>query len=272
MDLREIQALHEQYASQPIVIDITSHTKAMATLPAPERSTSGRPWIGRVMSRCRRLAKPTAIVVAVAMAAGTAGVSAAKLWRVMHTAAHHAPAATVAPPPSRADAPQGASPADAVAPRALTSAELGGDSNPPAGAMAKIDPSALTARAPVATAARSPVSDIEQAEASPIHVPRRSATPPVQTVTASAPAVAQPATQARIPQPQPQPQPQPAIVKQTAAQPQTDGESTELPHPPRPVHHAMPRKHVAPATQPDAAPAPSAKTPTAAKSGDVQLF
>ncbi|MGI2229350.1 hypothetical protein ACRPM7_05130 [Burkholderia vietnamiensis] len=268
MDLREIQALHEQYASQPIVIDITSHTKAMPALPAPERSTSGRPWIGRVMSRCRRLAKPTAIAVAVAMAAGTVGVSAAKLWRVMHTAAHHAPAATVAPPPSRADAPQGASPADAVAPRALTSAELGGDSNPPAGAMAKIDPSALTARAPVATATRSPGSDIAQAEASPIHVPRRSATPPVQTVTASAPAVAQPATQARMPQPQPQP----AIVKQTAVQPQTDSESTELPHPPRPVHHAMPRKHVAPATQPDATPAPSAQTPTAAKSGDVQLF
>jgi hypothetical protein len=38
MDLREIQALHAQYSSQPVTIDIASQVAAMPVLPAPERN------------------------------------------------------------------------------------------------------------------------------------------------------------------------------------------------------------------------------------------
>ncbi|WJN72257.1 hypothetical protein OH687_39670 (plasmid) [Burkholderia anthina] len=93
MDIREIQALHAQYSSQPVVIDINSHIRA---LPAPDRHDSPRPLVSaRLASTGRRFGRPAAIVVALALGAAVAGVCTAKLWRSLHapqTSAHIDPA------------------------------------------------------------------------------------------------------------------------------------------------------------------------------------
>lgn len=259
MDIREIEALHAQYASQPIVIDITGHVKAMSALPAPSRSASDRSRAARI-TRYGRIAKPALIAFAVAMVVGAGGMSAAKLWRAMHTPAPHAAVAVV---PPRPDSAQGAP----VSPRPLTSADPAGEGKPVAEGMAKVDPRELAAHSSEAPAvapkaAPSPASDVEQAEASPIRVPRRAAPAQASNGAAAAPATPQPQTQ----------------VNRAPVRPQPDTESTAQLPAPHPVRHIAPRRHVAPKAQPDAAaapaaaPAPTSKAPAAAKSGDVQIF
>ena len=95
MDIREIQALYAQYSSQPVVIDIDSHVRALPA-PAGHESTRKR-TIETLKSTYRRVGRPTAIVLALALGAGVAGVSAAKLWHAAHArqaAVHVEPAAS----------------------------------------------------------------------------------------------------------------------------------------------------------------------------------
>lgn len=82
MDIRDIQALHAQYSSQPVVIDINSHVRA---LPAPHRPGLARDRLTtRLVSSGRKLGRPAAIVVALAAGAALTGICAARLWHALN--------------------------------------------------------------------------------------------------------------------------------------------------------------------------------------------
>src|SRR5260370_1105109 len=82
MDLREIQALHAQYASQPVTIDIAAQVAAMPALPAPEYEPTARRFAA-LRAQATKFGRPTLIVVAIAAVAGLAGTGAATLWQSM---------------------------------------------------------------------------------------------------------------------------------------------------------------------------------------------
>ncbi|MCR4469830.1 MULTISPECIES: hypothetical protein [unclassified Burkholderia] len=252
MDIREIQALHAQYAAHPVVIDINGHVQAMPALPAPEgnRSRIALPRLGRF----KRLVRPVAIAVAVAALAAGGGVSAAKLWRVLRVpsraeATHEA--TTPAPRPASAAA------SALAGPRSLIAADFAGSNSAPTGVLASVDPRSLTARHDPPPTDSSPreqaaPSDFDKAAAAPIRAPR---TAPIAQAAAQtvAPATTEPA---------PPPAAPPAAPPKAA---------------PRHIHRATARPHAAPAENTELAapaptPAPAAKAPAAGKSGDVQLF
>ncbi|RQS12149.1 hypothetical protein [Burkholderia sp. Bp8998] len=248
MDIREIQALHAQYAAQPVVIDINGHVEAMPALPAPEgsRSRIALPRLGRF----KRLVRPVAIAVATAALAAGGGVSAANLWRVLRVPSHAEvthEATTPAPRPASAAA------SALAGPRSLTAADFAGSNSAPKGVLASVDPRSMTARhdpPPTDTSPREQAapSDLDKAAAAPIRAPRTA--PVAQT---AAPTVASATTE---------PAPPPAAPPKAA---------------PRHIHRATARPHAAPAenTEPAApapTPAPAPKAPAAGKSGDVQLF
>jgi len=83
MDLREIHALHAQYAEQPIVIDMERHVNAMPALPAPNgnRSTSSS---ARSSERLIRYGRVSLICIACAVTAAGTGIGAARLWTSSH--------------------------------------------------------------------------------------------------------------------------------------------------------------------------------------------
>src|SRR5258708_19454763 len=84
MDRRQIRALHAKCSPQRVVIDSAGHEAAMPALPAPERG-AGREWkSGGMSTKLRKAGRPALLCVAIAALAGGGGMSAAKIWRVMH--------------------------------------------------------------------------------------------------------------------------------------------------------------------------------------------
>ncbi|EDT42947.1 hypothetical protein [Burkholderia ambifaria] len=270
MDIREIQALHAQYSSQPVVIDINSHMRA---LPAPDRHESPRALVSaRLVSTGRRLGRPAAIVVALALGSAVAGVSTAKLWRSLHApqaSAHIDPTTsqlTVTTPVQigAASTPNGSKPP-------LTSADFVESPERVAAGQASVNAGALRASEPLGSPALTKQStsaappDLEKAAASPIRVAHAAAGPaagqppapaaPAQAVSAaaSAPAVSAPT----VP---------------SAAQPRA---VPHRPHraPARQRQDAAGAEASAPATRIEAAkPEYTPKSATPAKAGDVPLF
>jgi len=285
MDIRQIQALHAQYSSQPVVIDLAGHSAAMPALPAPDRESGGM-WRTVATSRLRRVGKPLAICVAIAMLAGGGGMSVAKLWQTMHSHLSAQPSSSAPPvaPPVHA-VPSGDMPINVAPPRPLTSADLGGDKSVPTSALANVDVQTLSATAlpapkPVARASDTPPdATTARAAASPI----RAQTPATATQPVVAPSPSgQPAQGVAAP-----PVVQVTHAERPVTQPVTTeaAPSVEAPAKPalRPIHHVSAHRAAKsedpapaqPVTQPTAStanPAPATKAPAGPKGGDVQLF
>lgn len=271
MDIREIQALHAQYSSQPVVIDIASHVRA---LPAPDRQESTRDRVtARLSSASRNVARPAAIVLAVAAAASLTGISAAKLWHALHppqAVAHversNTHTAATPPAPAAASTPPGSR-------RPLTGSDFVEPADRTQAAPSRIDAQALRtgepggSTAPATAATPSPATDLGKAAASPIRAAR---------VTSNQAAGQQQAATAQSASP-PLPASSPAPV---AAQPTV--QPAEQPKvAPRRIHRAPTRQRQEPtATEatdstsrsepPKTEHAPKRSTP--AKTGDVPLF
>lgn len=269
MDIREIQALHAQYSSQPVVIDINSHVRA---LPAPDRQESARERVtARLSSASRRLGRPTAILIAVVAGAGLTGISAAKLWHALHPpqAVAHVERPTTqnlatAPAPAAASTTRSSQ-------RPLTSTDF---TDPAAGmpvGRPRVDALALpnddaNGSAPPATAVTS-ATVLERAATSPIRAAREVSDPA--------------ANQRQVPVAQTPPRTPPAATSAAVAAPPTT-QPTERPKAaPRSVHHAPPRQRPEAATTEASAAAPrnestktehAPKPSTPAKTGDVPLF
>lgn len=270
MDIREIQALHAQYSSQPVVIDINSHIRA---LPAPDRHESPRALVSaRLVSTGRRLSRPAAIVVALALGAAVAGVCTSKLWHSLHApqAAAHIDTATsqltgTAPVNvGAASTPNGSKPP-------LTSADFVEPADRAAASLPRVNADALRASEALGSPALTNQStsaarpDLEKAAASPIRVAHAAAGP----VAGQPPAPAAPAQ----------------AVSTAASAPAVSAPTVPPAAQPRAVPH---RAHRAPARQPQdtagaeasapatrieaAKPDYTPKSATPAKAGDVPLF
>lgn len=272
MDIREIQALHARYSSQPVVIDINCHVRA---LPAPVSQESTRDRVAaRLTSACRRYGRPTAIAVALALGAGVTGMCAAKLWHVLHTpqaAALVEPTSTQ----STAAAPTHATAASAPSglKRPLTGADFAESAERTAASLPHVNAEALVASEPPGTPAppkpstHAAPSDLEKAAASPVRASRTAAaTTAGQQPAASAPTPASPASSAAVStagaapavQSAAQPKAPPHHIHRAAARQRQDVASAEAP---APATHADPAKV-------EQAPKPA----TPAKVGDVSLF
>lgn len=269
MDIREIQALHAQYSSQPVVIDINSHMRA---LPAPDRPESSRKRaIVRASSLCRKLGRPAIIILAVAAGAGLTGISAAKLWHALHpprAVAHlertTAQASTIPPTPAPASKPPAPQ-------RQLTSADFAEPANRAPAATPRIatqevrtgESSGPTAPANAATPAAA--TDLEKAAASPIRAERAASSqaavqqqaaeaqgaPQTPPATSSAPVAARPPAQ-----PAEQPKAASHRIHRAPARGRQEPSSPET----APTHSEPPKAEHAP------------KPVTSAKTGDVPLF
>lgn len=275
MDIREIQALHAQYSSQPVVIDVASHVRALPT-PIGQGSTRER-VTARFALTCRRFGRPTAIVLAFALGAGLAGIGAAKLWHVLHppqAVAHVAP--TTLQGPSTAPVQAAAS---AAAPpgskRPLTDADFAEPAQRAAASLARINTEVLHMAEPVSSPASAnpatptPMSDLDKAAASPIRASRAASAPAAgQQPAATAPAQYAPAPLASlasasaVPAPavqqNAQPKPAPHQIHRAPARQRQAEASAEA---------TAPAKHTEPANA-EHTPIPS----TPAKTGDVPLF
>ncbi|MCA8022734.1 hypothetical protein [Burkholderia metallica] len=279
MDIREIQALHAQYSSQPVVIDIDSHVRALPA-PAGHESTRKR-TIETLKSTYRRVGRPTAIVLALALGAGVAGVSAAKLWHAAHArqaavhvepaAAHSASAAT-----AHAAAPAAASAsASHDSKRPLTSADFAEPVDRTAADASRMEAQALQASQPKGPtvppdrATPEPMTDQEKVAASPIRPSRAASVPAAgKQSTATTPADVTPTPSATVAQastatapavaPTAQPKPAPHRAHRAAGRQRHEAASAEAPSP---AVHTEPAKV-------ENSPKPS----TSAKTGDVSLF
>ncbi|MDN7934605.1 hypothetical protein QZM52_25275 [Burkholderia metallica] len=261
MDIREIQALHAQYSSQPVVIDIDSHVRALPA-PAGHESTRKR-TIETLKSTYRRVGRPTAIVLALALGAGVAGVSAAKLWHAAHArqaAVHVEPAAASASHDSK---------------RPLTSADFAEPVDRTAADASRMEALALQASQPKGPtvppdcATPEPMTDQEKVAASPIRPSRAASVPAAgKQSTATTPADVTPTPSATVAQastatapavaPTAQPKPAPHRAHRAAGRQRHEAASAEAPSP---AVHAEPAKV-------ENSPKPS----TSAKTGDVSLF
>ncbi|AOJ10036.1 hypothetical protein [Burkholderia mayonis] len=263
MDIREIQALHAQYSSQPIVIDINSHVRA---LPAPDRQVSARERVTvRLSSACRNVARPAAIVIGVVAAAGLTGISAAKLWHALHPpqAVAHVERSTThtaatPPAPAATSTPPGAQ-------RPLTGSDFAEPADRTPAATSRIDAQALRtgeSGGSTATAATpAAATDLEKAAASPIRAARAASNQAAgqqqvattQTASPPAPVAAQPTLQ-----PAEQPKAAPHRIHRTP---------TRQRHEPATTEATASTPHNEP-TKTEHSPKPS----TPAKTGDVPLF
>ncbi|MFC0402970.1 hypothetical protein [Paraburkholderia rhizosphaerae] len=265
MDLREIQSLHAQYASQPVTIDIAGQVAAMPALPAPadrgdRRATSGI---------TRRIARPVLIGLGVGALAVGAALGGLHLFQVIHTSAPVHASLHTDPAPHRPaglqDMPVNVAPA-----RPLTDRDFIGASNAPPSAMSSVDVRALSAApAPRATeqrAAATSQAELATAAASPIHAPRTA----VAAVAPAAEGIATPATAATVTQP---------MVTRNAP----EVAASAVPSIPatkpiqKPIHHPVHHRTVEPpdaSSESTALPAGTGTKPAnpVGKSGDVQLF
>ncbi|MFM0077219.1 hypothetical protein PQQ86_39405 [Paraburkholderia sediminicola] len=287
MDIRQIQALHAQYSPHPVVIDIAGHASAMPALPAPERGSSlgtGRGWnFSGLSATLRKAGRPALLCLAIAAIAGGGGMSAAKIWRVMHDSAaapvHLVEQATTAPAQASVTSESAINAAPA---RPLTASDFG-QQPVAAPALASVDPRSLTIHPETAAstggnAADNPTSrTLAQAAASSIHA-QRPATPtqavlvqPVAQDVAVAPsapvrptATAE-AQQAVVPAPAPASERTASAAEAPAARPVL-----------RPIRHLSSHHATINTSEPPATPAAPTQTAPAkapvAKGGDVQLF
>ncbi|WP_321944953.1 hypothetical protein [Burkholderia cenocepacia] len=270
MDIREIQALHAQYSSQPVVIDINSHIRA---LPAPDRHQSPRaPVSARLVSTGRRLGRPASIVVALTLGAAVAGVCTAKLWRSFHAQDASAHIDTATSPLTgtgpvhvgAASTPNGSEPP-------LTSADFVEPADRAAANLPRVNADALRA----SEAFNSPALT-KQSTSAARPDPAKAAESPVRVAHAAAGAGAgQPPAPPAPAQPAPAAAAAPAAsvpIIQPAAQPRT------VPHrahraPARQRQDSAAVEASAPATRIEAAkPEHTPKSGTPAKAGDVPLF
>lgn len=288
MDIRQIQALHAQYTQQAVVIDIGGHEAAMPVLPAPECG-SRRGWKLHAMpAKFRKVGRPALLCVAIAVLAGGGGMTAAKIWRVMHDSV----AAPARPLEQFATASAQGCPASESATyfapaRPLTSADFG-QQPATASVLASVDARSLSINAPKAGSAGGKPSDsatdstLARAAVSSIHAQRPAVA--VQPVVASTitPTPTQPATVASaaptastaLPSTQAQPNAAPVTTPAIVRAART----AEAPAPKpalRPIrhvtsHHAASTAAEAPSTP--AATQRSAPADAATKGGDVQLF
>lgn len=271
MDIREIQALHAQYSSQPVVIDITSHVRA---LPAPDRQESARQRaIARIASVARKLGRPAAIVLAVVAGAGLTGISVARLWHALHPpqAVTHIDR-SIQQSPGTATSPAAASTPPGYQ-RHLTGADFTEPADRTPAALSRVDTQALQtgkpggSTAPAVAATPEPATELEKAAASPIRAARAASNPAPGAQQAAA---AQPTS------PPPAATPTPPIAAQPVVQP------AEQPKPaPHRSHRAPARQRQEPAANEATASTPhseptktehTSKPSTPAKTGDVPLF
>lgn len=287
MDIRQIQALHAQYSPYPVVIDIAGHASAMPALPAPERGRGpcfGREWdVTGVAAKLRKAGRPALLCLAIAAIAGGGGMSAAKIWRVMHDGA----AAPINPVERVAAAPaQGPviseSAINAAPARPLTASDFGQQPAVTSG-LASVDPRSLASSAQKAAPTSGQVSDnatnstLAQAAASSIHAQR--AETPTQPVVAQAVAQAAGVAPTAPVRPTATAQAQQAVAPAPATLSERTASSVEAPavRPVlRPIRHLNSHHATVTASEPAATPAvPTQSAPAkapAAKGGDVQLF
>ncbi|MGF6768598.1 hypothetical protein P3T18_001068 [Paraburkholderia sp. GAS199] len=296
MDLKDIQALHAQYTTQPVMIDIASHAAAMPALPSPEQGATTGARIGNLIGGLRKATKPTLIALAIAAVAAASGMSIARIWHVMHEAVS-TPAPVSAPVATKhaaapASEPTGEQPVDFNPPRPLTSSDFDLGKTGPHSALSSVDARTLSTMAPAPTANHetSAARPAEQnvAAASPIRA--QLAAPP------SSPPVAAPVTAPAAPTPAPPAAaaaaPVAPVASITPAAPVTATAQTAPSQPKtaataaaqetaktdarpvlRPLHHIT-RHPTAPtgnASSPEAATPPQTKAQPG-KTGDVQLF
>jgi len=276
VDLREIQALHTQYASQPVTIDLAGQVAALPALPG----LAGQPELMPPQSRraaalLRTAAKPVAIGIAAGAVAIGAALSGLQLYRAMHHVPAPAVVAAAAPArvPEKHEMPVNAEPA-----HPLTDQDLDRHDGSRGSGLSSVDLHTIVGSPthPVAAGVgtEQPASLQESAAASPIHASHGSlapATAPAASVTIAAPA-----------QPAPPGQPplsETAGSKSGPAAPIVASVPAPVARPAaRPAHHPVHRGVAAVATQaasgePAASHAELTTRPVpAAKSADVQLF
>jgi len=270
MDLREIQALHAHYATQPVTIDIAGQVASMPALPAPD-DVSER---GELPGTLRRIVRPVSIGLAVGVLAVGTVLGAYHLYRLIHAPASLiATAKKEAAVPVRPPAP--ATPQDQpldVAPaRPLTSRDLDGGLAAPRSALSSIDTRqlspAIDARPGEQRAATTTTQPaLASAAASPIHA----AHAPASSVSAPAPAPTLQATPVAVPEPtEARRTPELAATAMPASVAVRPAEKTSH----HPVHHRA-AEPVTERTAGTSSPALEATKPStpAGKSGDVQLF
>lgn len=183
MDIRQIQALHAQYSPHTVVIDIAGHTAAMPALTAPERDPRGTWRLKGLPGAFRKAGRPALLFVGITALAAGSGMSAAKIWRVMHEDGAIAQVRAVERPTVPA-ATQGASESviNAAPARPLTASDFG-QQPATSSALASVDPRSLSLSAqsvaPVAREAGSTTSStLARAAASAIHAQHEA--PPAQ--------------------------------------------------------------------------------------------
>ena len=289
MDIRQIQALHAQYTPQPVVIDIADHKAAMPALPAPERGAR-RKWKFHAMTaKLKKAGRPALVCVAIAALAGGGGMSAAKIWRVMHdsVAAPAHPVEQVVTASAQASVASESAINFAPA-RPLTASDFGHQPGT-ASALASVDARSLSIDAPKAGSTGSKPSDsatdstLARAAASSIHAQRPAVSAqsavaptiaPTPTATPTQPATVAPAApiQSRA-QPLPQtqrpaaPVTSPAIVR-AASNPQAPAPKPAF----RPIRHVTSHHVASTAAEAPSTPPAAQQSAPATKGGDVQLF
>jgi hypothetical protein len=269
MDIRQIQALHAQYSQQPVIIDIAGHAAAMPALPAPESATSQRWGLNGLRTKLKAASRPVLLCVTIAALAGGGGISAAKIWRVLHErgAVADAPAANAGGAVARTAVADEAT-INAAPSRPLTTSDFGAQPSPPS-ALASIDARSLEMNAqrvapvtqkPEANAALAPLA---AAAAAPIRA-LRSAPPAQPGVAMAALPAAQPATVASMAAPAPASS---ATAGSTSPAASAPGQRPAL----RPLRH-VPSHRTSQSPEESAAPAQPQPKPATVKGGDVQLF
>lgn len=271
MDLREIQALHAQYASQPVTIDLAGQVAALPALPGAAGQLEPVPQSGRTAALLRASAKPVAIGLAAGAVAIGCALSGLQLYQGMHKVPTPAAVTAAAPisVPAHQDMPVNSEPA-----HPLTARDLDGHSDMPGSGLSSVDLHSLektparTVEAAVATGQAATTQ--QSAAASPIHAPHTS---PAPTAVAAAPValtVAQPASASLMPSTQ--------TVDSKAdgpaglVAPSVASEPTPATKPAaKPAHRTVHRRSQ---TEPAAAgtEVPTKPAAPAGKSVDVQLF
>ncbi|MBB5511083.1 hypothetical protein HDG35_007380 [Paraburkholderia sp. JPY681] len=287
MNLREIQALHAQYSTQPVIIDLASHTAAMPALPAPDRVPPARTRAVELGAVLRKAGKPAVLALAIAALAAGGGVSAARIWHAMHETVV-VPKVPVAPNPAKpspvpAGNSDGTMPINVAPARPLVSSDL--DTHRPVAqsALADVDARTLASQSvlPAAPASQAPHASAVSAAASPIRMQRSSpAATSVNGIATPSPATepSQLAPKVTDAPDNNQPAATPPVVPATT-QPKAvpGGSAQDAPRAEsrpalRPLHRLT--HHAAATANSDiaepAAPAQPKAQPS--KSGDVQLF
>ncbi|SDR54925.1 hypothetical protein SAMN05443245_7541 [Paraburkholderia fungorum] len=266
MDIRQIQALHAQYSQQPVIIDIAGHSAAMPALPAPDGAAGGRGDLRRLRAKLTAASRPVVLCVAVAALAGGAGISAAKIWRVMHDGVAASPAANAGGAVGRTAIAEEA-PINAAPPRPLTNSDFGAQTSPPS-ALANVDARSLAINAQgAATIAQKPdtsgaLAPLTTAAASPIRAQHGAPAPQAAAVAVPA------AAQATAVAPAATPAPAPAT---TADHKDSPVSATSQRPALRPLRRVMPH-HASQAASESAESAQPQPKPATPKGGDVQLF